>query len=292
MATANVANGAITIDKLAANAKGAGSVGLDKVNNTSDENKPVSTAQQAALDAKEPKLPTGGNTNNFLRGDRTWLTLTPAIILNNTANVTGNLNSVTAPGIYSYSGASSLPVGATATGSLLVTTTGGSNRAQQLTDGSGNVWVRALITASWTAWQSLTLHTVPLFMGKSLPQTHAAVSAERCRYVGYVERAITNSNGELTVSRAGWYRVNATSTGAWRQNASGTGRGIQLQLNGTVIDESGTDTPIVWGNNVGAWAVALVAAVNCAAGDKLEVRFTHNCNATISGTHSIEVSGI
>lgn len=47
---------------------------LDQVNNTSDANKPVSTATQTALNAKEPTI-TAGTTSQYLRGDKTWQTL-------------------------------------------------------------------------------------------------------------------------------------------------------------------------------------------------------------------------
>lgn len=53
-----------TLDKAA--------VGLANVDNTSDANKPVSTAQAASIATKEPSLPAGGTVSNFLRGDKTW----------------------------------------------------------------------------------------------------------------------------------------------------------------------------------------------------------------------------
>ena len=53
-----------TLDKAA--------VGLGSVDNTSDANKPISSATQTALNAKEPSLPGGGTTSTFLRGDKTW----------------------------------------------------------------------------------------------------------------------------------------------------------------------------------------------------------------------------
>lgn len=52
----------------------ASTVGLGNVNNTSDASKPVSTAQQAALDTKEPTI-AAGNTTQYWRGDKTWQTL-------------------------------------------------------------------------------------------------------------------------------------------------------------------------------------------------------------------------
>lgn len=48
-------------------------VGLSNVDNTSDTNKPVSTAQQTALNAKEPTV-AAGTTAQFYRGDKTWVT--------------------------------------------------------------------------------------------------------------------------------------------------------------------------------------------------------------------------
>lgn len=50
------------------------SVGLGDVDNTSDEDKPVSVAQQAALDDKEDSLGSG-TSSQYLRGDKTFATL-------------------------------------------------------------------------------------------------------------------------------------------------------------------------------------------------------------------------
>jgi len=49
-------------------------VGLGNVDNTSDANKPVSTAQQTALDAKENSI-AAGTTSQYWRGDKTFQTL-------------------------------------------------------------------------------------------------------------------------------------------------------------------------------------------------------------------------
>ena len=54
-------------------------VGLGNVDNTSDANKPVSTAAQTALNAKENTIPTG-TTSQFYRGDKTWQALTKALV--------------------------------------------------------------------------------------------------------------------------------------------------------------------------------------------------------------------
>jgi hypothetical protein len=49
------------------------SVGLANVDNTSDVSKPVSTAQQTALNAKENTI-VAGTTAQYYRGDKTWAT--------------------------------------------------------------------------------------------------------------------------------------------------------------------------------------------------------------------------
>lgn len=49
-------------------------VGLSNVDNTSDINKPISTATQTALNTKEPTI-TGGTTAQYWRGDKSWQTL-------------------------------------------------------------------------------------------------------------------------------------------------------------------------------------------------------------------------
>jgi hypothetical protein len=68
-----------TLDKTA--------VGLGNVDNTSDVNKPISSATQTALDAKEPTI-TAGNSGQYYRGDKTFQTLDKtAVGLSNVANV-------------------------------------------------------------------------------------------------------------------------------------------------------------------------------------------------------------
>lgn len=65
----------------------AAAVGLSAVDNTSDAQKPVSTAQQSALNAKENTI-TAGTTAQYWRGDKTWQTLNAATVgLGNVLNL-------------------------------------------------------------------------------------------------------------------------------------------------------------------------------------------------------------
>lgn len=59
-------------------------VGLSNVDNTSDANKPISSATQTALNAKEPTI-TAGTTLQYWRGDKSWQTL-------DTSSVPENVN--------------------------------------------------------------------------------------------------------------------------------------------------------------------------------------------------------
>jgi hypothetical protein len=62
-------------------------VGLGNVDNTSDANKPISTATQTALNAKENTI-TSGTTGQYYRGDKTFQTLNGSAVSND-SNVSG-----------------------------------------------------------------------------------------------------------------------------------------------------------------------------------------------------------
>jgi len=72
--TSQIQDNAITSDQLDTNALTKADVGLGNVDNTSDANKPVSTATQTALNGKEPAL-AAGTSAQYYRGDKTWQTL-------------------------------------------------------------------------------------------------------------------------------------------------------------------------------------------------------------------------
>ncbi len=63
-------------------------VGLGNVDNTSDADKPISTATQTALNAKENTI-TAGTTSQYYRGDKTFQTLNGTAVSND-SNVVGS----------------------------------------------------------------------------------------------------------------------------------------------------------------------------------------------------------
>lgn len=63
-------------------------VGLSNADNTSDADKPISTATQTALDAKEPTI-VSGSTTQWFRGDKQWALLSKSDVgLSNVDNTT------------------------------------------------------------------------------------------------------------------------------------------------------------------------------------------------------------
>jgi len=73
VASFNTRTGAVTLTK--ADVTGTGlakaDLSLSNVDNTSDANKPISTATQTALNGKEPTI-VAGTTAQYRRGDKTW----------------------------------------------------------------------------------------------------------------------------------------------------------------------------------------------------------------------------
>ena len=63
-----------------------GDVGLGNVDNTSDANKPISSATQTALNNKEPTI-TAGTTTQYWRGDKSWQTLDTLAVTENITNL-------------------------------------------------------------------------------------------------------------------------------------------------------------------------------------------------------------
>jgi hypothetical protein len=74
------------------------SMSLSNVDNTSDLNKPISTAVQTALNAKEPTI-TAGTESQYYRGDKTFQTLNKAAVgldaVDNTSDVNKPISSLT-----------------------------------------------------------------------------------------------------------------------------------------------------------------------------------------------------
>lgn len=107
-------------------------VGLGNVNNTSDANKPISTATQTALNAKEPTI-TAGTTSQYWRGDKTWQTF-PSIPIK-TSQLTNDSGYITSAPVTSVAGRTGAVVlSASDVGGLSTVATTGA-----ITDTTGNL---------------------------------------------------------------------------------------------------------------------------------------------------------
>lgn len=283
-------NESVTIDKLATDAKGKASVGLGNVDNTSDANKPLSTAMVAALAGKQATLPTG-TVDDYLRGDQSFQRLSSTSVFLQPDNATGNINSITAPGVYQYyTVTANLPTGAGASGTLYVYHGGIDIKTQLLIDFTGQAWVRALSVSTWSDWNRMTSGGSAHFFGTNANQVHTANSEERANYTTQSAQNITNASGLLTISRAGKYRVVATATSHWKPEAAGAGRTLRIHKNGTSVAETMTDVPVVWGNGLGAFSLTTQAYLTIAAGDTVEGKLYHGTNKTLTCKHYIEVT--
>lgn len=88
-------------------------VGLGNVDNTSDLNKPISTATQTALNAKEPTI-SAGTTAQYWRGDKSWQTLDKSAVglsnVDNTSDLNKPISTATQTALDLKANASQLPL--------------------------------------------------------------------------------------------------------------------------------------------------------------------------------------
>lgn len=88
-------------------------VGLGNVDNTSDANKPISTATQTALNAKEPTI-SAGTTSQYWRGDKSWQTLDKSAVglsnVDNTSDADKPISTATQTALDLKANTSQLPL--------------------------------------------------------------------------------------------------------------------------------------------------------------------------------------
>ena len=101
-------------------------VGLGNVDNTSDANKPISSATQTALNAKEPTI-TAGTTAQYYRGDKTFQTLDKTAVglgnVDNTSDANKPISTATQTALNNRS----YSVGSAGSASITIASTGVAN---------------------------------------------------------------------------------------------------------------------------------------------------------------------
>jgi hypothetical protein len=152
-------------------------VGLANVDNTSDASKPVSTAQQTALNGKENTI-TAGTTSQYWRGDKSWQTL-PAPGISDApsdSKTYGRKNAAWAE-VTAGGGGASVTIG-DSPGSRPSAHCGGSDT------GSLYIWYDDGTSMQWVATNSIGAQGPGAgVIGDSIPWHHGAVSAGPQRHL-------------------------------------------------------------------------------------------------------------
>jgi hypothetical protein len=119
-------------------------VGLGNADNTSDADKPISTATQTALNAKEPTI-TAGTTSQYYRGDKTFQTLDKSAV--GLANV-DNTSDVNKPVSTAQATAIALKQDTLVSGTNIKTINGNSLL------GSGNLAISAVVNQAFRTFST------------------------------------------------------------------------------------------------------------------------------------------
>lgn len=178
VASVNGQTGAVTLGKA--------DIGLGNVDNTSDVNKPVSTAQQTALDAKAPiasPVFTGTPTApTQAAGDNTSRLATTSFVLTNSATKAyvdaraGDKNAVTA--VASATGTYALSLASSGTCTYRLTVTGSLTLTLPTPTDTANSWsVSVRITQDSTGGRTVTLPTNVKWDSGTKPTLSTAASA-------------------------------------------------------------------------------------------------------------------
>lgn len=217
-------------------------VGLGNVDNTSDANKPVSTATQTALNGKEPTV-AAGTVSQFYKGNKTWAALA-------SADVTGAL------GFTPYN--ASNPNGyITASGNAATATniawTGVTGKPTTIA-GYG---ITDALSVTGTAAAATKLATARTINGVSFDGTanislpvNNGTSADVIAALGYTPYNATNPNGYITGSGNAATATNVAWTGITGKPTTLVGYGINGDIANYAPSLTGSGASGTWGINV------------------------------------------
>jgi hypothetical protein len=223
-------------------------VGLGNADNTSDADKPISTATQTALNAKEPTI-TAGTTSQYYRGDKTFQTLDKSAV--GLSNV-DNTSDVNKPVSTAQATAIGLKQDTLVSGTNIKTINGNSIL------GSGNLVISAAVNQAFRTY--------------GIGFTLAASSGDRF----YIIQSGTNSGTESAVQISAEFamtfteiRVRTTTT----QSATGT---LVFTLRKNGVDQFSLTIA------AGATANTFTAtgSFSVVAGDLINFKIRNNATAT------------
>jgi hypothetical protein len=201
-------------------------VGLSNVDNTSDLNKPISTATQTALNAKEDTI-TAGTTSQYYRGDKTFQTLDKTAVglgnVDNTSDLNKPISTLTQTALNAKQDTLTLTTTGTSGAATLVGAT--LNIPQYSGGGSSNFSVISISATNSTAVTGTTANAI---VSSILVPANTFVSngiidiAARYLKTGTASsqnvRMYVNTSSSLTGATlvANFYNGANTQVGAWR----------------------------------------------------------------------------
>lgn len=230
-------------------------VGLGNVDNTSDLNKPISTATQTALNAKENTI-TAGTTSQYFRGDKTFQTLDKtAVGLGNVDN-TSDANK---PVSTAQAAAIALKQDTLVSGTNIKTVNG------QSLVGSGNVAVNQSFRTLSTGV------TVPLSSGDRF----------------FIMQSGLSSGTESAVTMSAEYAMTITEIRIRTTNAQPASGSLVFTLR-----RNGADTALVLtlAANAVAGVYTATGSIAIAAGDLICMKIRNNATATSANLVQISIS--
>lgn len=167
------------------------SLGLGNVNNTSDADKPVSTATLAALNGKEPTI-LPGTISQYWRGDKSWQTLDKAAVglssVDNTSDLAKPISTATQTAL---NGKAAIGVIATIAANANATVTPTATAYQ------------VFHTGTLTADRTLTLTTAGMTTGSVIRFTRTGTGAFNL-IIGGLKNLATNTWCDVVFNGSAW----------------------------------------------------------------------------------------
>jgi len=167
-----------TLDKTA--------VGLGNVNNTSDANKPVSTATQTALDAKQDTI-AAGTSSQYYRGDKTFQTLDKSAVGLGNADNTSDANKPISTATQAALDAKQ-PTGSYLTGNQTITFSGDAT-------GSGTTSVTLTIANNAVTLAKMATVATATFLGRTTAGTGNVEALTAAQATALLNTATSSAKG-------------------------------------------------------------------------------------------------
>jgi hypothetical protein len=223
-------------------------VGLGNADNTSDADKPISTATQTALNAKEPTI-TAGTTSQYYRGDKTFQTLDKSAVglgnVDNTSDVNKPVSTAQATAI-------ALKQDTLVSGTNIKTINGNSIL------GSGNLAISAAVNQAFRTYGT----------GFTL----AASSGDRW----YVIQSGTNSGTESAVQVSAEFAMSFTEIRVRTTNTQSATGSLVFTLRKNGVDQF--SLTIAAGAAAGVYSAT--GSFSVVAGDLINFKIRNNATAT------------